>query len=75
MVADHLSYSDFARFPIELKVSPQFVTTASHCLFKLSKQKQKGSAETTSGEDEGKNKKDINSLLGFIICCYTNSAT
>lgn len=74
-MADRLSYSDFARFPWELKVSPQFVTTASDCLFKLSKHKQKGSAETTAGEDEGKNKKDINSHLGFIMCCYRNSAT
>lgn len=50
------------------------VTTASDCLFKLSKQDQKGSSETTAGEDEGKNKKDINSLVG-AMCYYTNSTT
>lgn len=62
-MADHLSYSDFARFPWELRVSPQFVTTASDYLNYKKKKKQKGSSEITAGEDEGKNKKDINALL------------
>ena len=51
------------------------VTTASDWLFKLSKQDQKGSAETTAEGDEGKNKKDINSLVGAIMCYYRNSTT
>lgn len=51
------------------------LTTASDCLFKLSKQDQKGSSETTAGGDEGKNKKDRNSLVGAIMCYYTNSTT
>lgn len=51
------------------------VTTASDCLFKLSKQDRKGFSETTAGGGEGKNKKDINSLVGAVMCYYTNNTT
>lgn len=64
-------------FPDFLESWKTALSFSDNCirLFKLSKQDQNGPSETTAGGDEGKNKKDINSLVGAIMFYYINSTT